>query len=93
MKPRKPQQTTKTVIDKLRGRGPETFTGEERARLLAAFEDQTQENLQCRRALYGIAEALKRHNIQVTNTTNPDGSVSFDLQPAPPDVTKPITMN
>ena len=85
-KPRKPQQTAPTaLIDKLRSGGPETFTGEELGRLLAAFEDVTQENLQCRRALYGIAEALKRHNLQVTETTNPDGSVSFDLQPAPPD--------
>ena len=93
MKPRKPQQTTKTVIDKLRGRGPETFTGEELRRLQTSFEKITQENLQCRRALYGISEALQRHNLQVTNTTNPDGSMGFNLELVPPDVTKPLTVN
>ena len=86
MKPRKPKRTAKTsLIDKLSSGGTETFTGEELGRLLAAFEDQAQENLQCRRAMHGIAEALKRHNLQVTHTDNPDGSVSFVLQPAPPD--------
>ena len=80
------------LLGKLRGEGPVTFTGEERARLLAAFEGLAQENLQCRRALYGIAEAHKRHNLQVTHTDNPDGSVSFDLQPAPPD-DAPMSVN
>ena len=95
----KPKQTEKTaqasLIDKLRGGGPVTFTGEERARLLAAFEDQTQENLQLRRAMYGISEALTRHNLQVTDTINPDGSKGFDLENVPdtePD-TEPITVN
>ena len=84
----KPKKTVPaSLIDKLRGGkgGPVTLTGEEWARLLAAFEDQTQENLQCRRALYGIAEAHKRHNLKVTHIEHDDGSVSFDLQSAPPD--------
>ena len=83
-----PQQTAQaSLIDKLRGGegGPVTFTGEEVGRLLAEFEDRTQENLQCRRALYGIAEAHKRHNLQVTDMTNPDGSKGFDLELVPPD--------
>ena len=83
----KPKQTEPTsLIDKLRGGkgGPVTFTGEEVGRLLAEFEGRTQENMQCRRALYGIAEAHKRHNLQVTDTTNPDGSKGFDLEHVPP---------
>ena len=101
----KPKQTKKTaqasLIDKLRGGegGPVTFsTLEERARLLAAISRlQTQENLQDsdERMVTGISEALTRHNLQVTDTTNPDGSKGFDLENVPdtePD-TEPITVN
>ena len=98
MKPTEPQQTAKTslgdkLLDKLRGEGPQTFTGEELKRLHGAFEDITQENLQCRRALYGIAEALKRHNLQVTDTTNPDGTMGFDLENAAPPDDAPMSVN
>ena len=81
------------LLGKLRSAGPETFTGEERARLLAAFEGLAQESLQLRRALYGIAEALKRHNLQVTDTTNPDGSRGFDLENAAPPDDAPMSVN
>ena len=92
----KPKQTEKTaqasLIDKLRGGegGPVTFTGEERARLLAAFEDQTQENLQLRRLNSAMGAAIYRKRLQVIHEEHDDGSVSFDLQPAPPD-DKPVT--
>ena len=90
-KPRKPQQTAPTaLIDKLRSGGPETFTGEELGRLLAAFEDVTQENLQLRRMNSGFAAGLYRKRLQLTHTDNQDGSVSFDLQPAPPDDEPPV---
>ena len=71
------------LIDKLRSGGPETFTGEELGRLLAAFEDVT-------RMVQGVAAELTRHNLQMVPTPNPDGSVSFDLQPAPPDDEPPV---
>ena len=66
------------IVDKLRSAGPVMFTGEELGRLLAAFEDVT-------RMVQGMAAELTRHNLQMVPTINPDGSVSFDLQPAPPD--------
>ena len=73
-----------TLIDKLRSGGPETFTGEELGRLLAAFEDVT-------RMLHGMAAELSRHNLQMVPTMNhDDGSVSFDLQPSPPDDEPPV---
>ena len=94
------KQTAKTtLVDKLRGggEGPVTFTQGEVQRLHGAFEDISQEILQCRRAMHGIAEALQRHNLQVTETTNPDGSVGFDLEnvPSPPvgDAPAPATLN
>ena len=90
----KPQQTGALLVEKLRGegKGPVVFTREEAVRLKVGFEEIAQENLQCRRALYGIAEALKRHNLQVKETTNPDGTMSFDLRPVPPD-DAPATVN
>ena len=81
-----------SLLDKLRGEGPVTFTGEERARLLAAFEDQTQENLQLRRMNSGFAAGLYRKRLQLTCEEHDDGSVSFDLQPAPPD-DAPMSVN
>ena len=70
----KPKQTAQTsLIDKLCSGGPEAFTKGEIGELLAAFENVTQENLQLQRAMYGISEALTRHNLQVNHTTNPDG--------------------
>ena len=92
----KPKQTAQTsLIDKLCSGGPEAFTKGEIGELLAAFENVTQENLQLQRAMYGISEALTRHNLQVNHTTNPDGSMGFDLENVPdtePD-TEPITVN
>ena len=81
--PQDPAQIATQLIDKLRSGGPETFTGEELGRLLAAFEDVT-------RMVQGMAAELTRHNLQMVPTTNPDGSVSFDLQPAPPDDEPPF---
>ena len=52
-------------------------------RLQAAFSDIGEENLQHRRMMSAIAEALKRHNLRVTHTENPDGSVSYDLEMVP----------
>ena len=82
-----------TLIDKLRSGGPETFTGEELGRLLAAFEDVTQENLQLRRMNSGaLMAALYRKRLQLVPTMDhDDGSVSFDLQPAPPDDEPPVS--
>ena len=40
--------------------------------------------------------AIYRKRLQVIHEEHDDGSVSFDLQPAPPDdepVTKPLTVN
>ena len=93
MKPRKPQQTAKTsLIDKLLAKkGPAVLTRAELQQLQAAFLDIGQENLQNRRLMSAIAEALQRHNLQVTHTNNPDGSVGFDLELVP--VTKPVTVN
>ena len=88
--PQAPAQAS--LIDKLRGKGPTTFTGEELGRLHGAFEDITQEILQLRRLNSGFAEALYRKRLQLTHTDNPDGSVSFDLQPAPPD-DAPMSVN
>ena len=90
MKPRKPKQTTKTLIDKLRSGGPETFTKGELGELLAAFEDVTQENLKLTRMVDGFAAGLYRKRLQLVHEEHDDGSVSFDLQPAPPD-TEPDT--
>ena len=93
MKPRKPKRTAKTtLVDKLLGKkGPVTLTRGEVERLQTAFLDIGQENLQNRRLMSAIAEALQRHNLQVTHTNNPDGSVGFDLELVP--VTKPVTVN
>ena len=52
--PQAPAQAS--LIDKLRGKGPTTFTGEELGRLHGAFEDITQEILQLRRLNSGFAE-------------------------------------
>lgn len=88
----KPKQTAQTaLIDKLRSGGPEAFTRVELQQIYGTFEDITQENLQLRRAMYGISEALTRHNLQVNHTTNPDGSMGFDLENVPD--TEPITVN
>ena len=81
---RKQKQTATTaLIDKLRSGGPAAFTKVEVQRLHGAFEDISQENLQNRRLMSAIAEALKRHNLQVNHTENPDGSVGFDLEQVP----------
>ena len=89
---RKQKQTaTNSLIDKLRGEGPVVLTTVELQRLHGAFEDLAQETLQHRRMMSAIAEALQRHNLQVTETTNPDGSVGFDLEMVP--VTEPATVN
>ena len=95
MKPqREPKQTATTtaLIDKLLAKkGPVTLTRGEVERLQAAFLDLGQEILQNRRLMSAIAEALKRYNLQVTHTENPDGSVSYDLELVP--VTEPVTVN
>ena len=99
MKPqREPKQTatTTTLIDKLLAKkGPVTLTRGEVERLQALFLDIGQENLQHRRMMSAIAEALQRHNLQVTHTENPDGSVSYDLEnvPSPPVDDAPVSMN
>ena len=94
MKPRKPKQTEKTLLDKLRSGGPETFTPEELQQLHGAFEDITQENLKLRRMTSGFAAGLFRKRLQLTCEEHDDGSVSFDLQPAPPDDEPvPLTVN
>ena len=92
---RKKKQTT-TLVDKLLGKkGPVVLTRAELQQLQAAFLDLGQDNLQLRRAMSGIAEALTRHNLQVTYTKNPDGSVSFDLEnaPSPPVGDAHVTVN
>ena len=87
MKPRKPQQTADTeLVAKLRGEGegPVVFTRGEVKQLLAAFDDLTG-------MVQGVAAELSRHNLQMVPTMNhDDGSVSFDLQPAPPDDEPPV---
>ena len=60
-------------------------------RLHGVFENIGQENLQLRRRMAVIAEALQRHNLQVTDMTNPDGSVGFALELVPG--TEPVTVN
>ena len=82
-----PQQAAEILVEKLRGEGegPVVFDREEVVRLQVGFEEIVQANLQYRRALHCVAEALKRHNLQVTHTDNPDGSKGFDLQPATAD--------
>ena len=61
---RKKKQTT-TLVDKLLGKkGPVVLTRAELQQLQAAFLDLGQSNLQLRRAMSGIAEALTRHNLQ-----------------------------
>ena len=62
-----------TLIDKLRSGGPETFTGEELGRLLAAFEDVT-------RMVQGMAVELTRHNLQMVPT--PKSGWERELRPA-----------
>ena len=88
---------TATLVAKLleKGPGPVTLTRDEVARLQAAFLDIGQENLQHRRMMSAIAEALQRHNLQVTHTENPDGSVSYDLEnvPSPPVDDAPVSLN
>ena len=76
---------TTTLVAKLleEGPGPVTLTRDEVERLQAAFLDIGQETLQHHRMMSAIAEALQRHNLQVTETTNPDGSVGFDLELVP----------
>ena len=96
MKTRKPKQTTKTLIDKLRSGWPEAFTPEELKQIHGAFEDITQENLQLRRLNSAMGLAIYRKRLQVIHEEHDDGSVSFDLQPAPPNDepdTKPVTVN
>ena len=84
---------TATLVAKLleEGPGPVTLTRDEVERLQAAFLDIGEENLQHRRMMSAIAEALIRHNLRVTHTENPDGSVSYDLELVP--VTEAVTVN
>ena len=84
------KKQTATLIDKLRSGGPVVLTTVEVVRLHGAFEDITQANLQLQRLNSGFAAALYRKRLQLTHTDNPDGSVSFDLQPAPPDDEPPV---
>ena len=80
----KPKETATTaLIDKLRSGGPVVLTTVEVQRLHGAFKKITQENLQLRRGMYAVADALQRQNLQVTKTTNPDGSVGFELELVP----------
>ena len=85
MRNKKRQTANTTLIDKLLAKkGPVTLTRPEVQQLAAAFLDIGQTNLQLYRDMSGIAETLKRHNLQVTRTENPsDGSVSFELENAP----------
>ena len=64
-----------------------TLTRAELQQLQAAFLDLSQTNLRLTRMVNGLAEALDRHNLHVTHTNNPDGSVGFDLELVP--VTEP----
>ena len=88
----KKQTATASLIDKLPAKkGPVALTRGEAERLHAAFLDIGQENLQLRRGMYAVADALQRHNLQVTETANPDGSVGFDLELVA--VTEAVTVN
>ena len=88
---RKKKQNT-TLVDKLLAKkGPVTLTRAELQQLQAAFLDLSQTNLRLTRMVNGLAEALDRHNLHVTHTNNPDGSVGFDLELVP--VTEPVTVN
>ena len=95
---RKKKQNT-TLVDKLLAKkGPAVLTRAELQQLQAAFLDLSQANLdlsqtnlRLTRMVNGLAEALDRHNLHVTHTNNPDGSVGFDLELVP--VTEPVTVN
>ena len=92
MKPRKPKRTAKTsLIDKLRSGGPVVLTKGELAQLRAAFEDVSTTNLRLTGMVRGMAAALYRKRLQVVHHEHDDGSVSFDLQPAPPDDEPTVT--
>ena len=93
----KPKQTAKTttLVDKMSHEGPVTLTVSEKRQLQKAFSDLTQANLGLTRMVNGLAEALNRHNLQVTPTENQDGSIGFDLQLAesPKAGDEPVTLN
>ena len=88
----KKQTSNTTLVDKLLAKkGPAVLTRAELQQLQAAFLDLSQTNLRLTRMVNGLAEALDRHNLHVTHTNNPDGSVGFDLELVP--VTEPVTVN
>ena len=65
MRNKKRQTANTTLIDKLLAKkGPVTLTRPEVQQLAAAFLDIGQTNLQLYRDMSGIAETLKRHNLQ-----------------------------
>ena len=88
------KQTAKTtLVDKLLGKkGPVVLTTAELRQLRKAFEDIGQTNLRLTGMVRGMAAALYRKRLQVVHYEHADGSVSFDLQPAPPD-DEPVSVN
>ena len=89
----KNKKQTATLVDKLLAKkGPAAFTKGELAQLRAAFEDVSTTNLRLTGMVRGMAAALYRKRLQVVHHEHDDGSVSFDLQPAPPD-DEPVTVN
>ena len=74
-----------TLVDKMRSEGPVVLTKGELQQLQAAFADLIQTNLKLSRMVSGMSLAIYRKRLQVIHEEHDDGSVSFDLQPAPPD--------
>ena len=89
----KPKQTAKTttLADKLAAGAPVTLSTLELWELQTAISRLQNNNQGLTRMVTGLAEALDRHNLQVTPTENQDGSIGYDLQLMPD--TKPITVN
>ena len=90
----KNKKQTTTLVDKLCGDGeePVVLTKGDLAQLRAAFEDVSTTNLKLTGMVRGMAAALYRKRLQVVHHEHDDGSVSFDLQPAPPD-DAPVSVN
>ena len=98
----KPKTSRSTMAAKLKGDGPITLTTDEadelRASLRALFkrDDVLQGRVTELQGLNtAMALALYRKRLQVIHHEHKDGTISFDLEPAPPDqaVEVPATIN
>ena len=95
--------TESTMTEKLKGDGPinldKNEAAELRATIRAVFERDNQLLLQLaqleatNQVNISMAEALKRQGFIMKSEPQPDGSVAWDLQNAPPPVTDAPTLN